>query len=67
MKINEWPTITNLIFNPEHVQYIMYDEKDSQVVYMRFSDGHSLTFRGQEAIDLWRAYSKGQGWQDEET
>ena len=64
MKIEDWPEVNNVIFNPDTVQYIMHDPDDSRIVYMKFADGFILPFKGDEAIELWRTYSKNKGWQD---
>lgn len=66
MKIEDWPETANVIFNPYWVEYIMHDPEDSNIVYMRFFDGHVLNFTGDEARDLWRKYSKNKGWQTDD-
>ena len=66
MKSDEWLEVSNVIFNPAHVQYIMHDEEDSRIVYMRFADGFILTFMGDEAIELWHQCSEDKGWRPED-
>ena len=43
----------------------MYDEKDSRTVILRFTDGHILTFKDGEAVEMWRIFSKERGWREE--